>query len=121
VRSTRVWIAAAVSLVVALGGLSASARGEPDNNAVTEWNLFTASTLGAFPPAASGASPALLVNMGMIQGAVYDAVNAIEPRYRPYLAWRGALAGYNHRSAGANRSSREVTSCNVPGYVGRSL
>jgi hypothetical protein len=121
VRSTRVWIAAAVSLVVAVGGLSASARGEPAGNPVTEWNLFAASTLGAFPAAASGASPALLINIGMTQGAVYDAVNASPVRMLASRAWRGALAGYNHRSAGANRSSREVTSCNVPGYVGRSL
>ena len=84
-KPSRIWIAAAVSLVVALGSLSASARGEPNGNAVSEWNLIAASTLGAFPGPAGGASPALLINMGMTQGAVYDAVNAIEPRYRPYL------------------------------------
>jgi hypothetical protein len=52
---------------------------------VTDWNQIALTTLMAFPPPASGAPPALQVNLGMVQGAVYDAINAIEPRHRPYL------------------------------------
>ena len=43
----------------------------------------------------SGAPPAFAINMGMVQGAVYDAVNAIGPEhYRSYLLERrtGAMA-----------------------------
>jgi hypothetical protein len=54
-------------------------------NAVTDWNNIAVSTLVAFPPLAGGAPPALQINMAMTQGAVYDAVNAIEPRHQPYL------------------------------------
>ena len=54
-------------------------------NEVTNWNRIAADTLVAFPPPAGGAAPALQINMGMTQGAVYDAVNSIEPRHRPYL------------------------------------
>ena len=54
-------------------------------NAVTNWNRIAVTTLVAFPPPAGGAPPALQVNMAMVQGAVYDAINAIEPRHRPYL------------------------------------
>jgi hypothetical protein len=54
-------------------------------NEVTNWNQIATNTLVAFPPAAGGAPTALQVNMGMTQGAVYDAINAIEPRHRPYL------------------------------------
>jgi hypothetical protein len=54
-------------------------------NAVTDWNLIASNTLVAFPAAAGGAPSALQVNMAMPQGAVYDAVNAIEPRHQPYL------------------------------------
>jgi hypothetical protein len=54
-------------------------------NEVTRWNRIAADTLLAFPLAAGGAPPALQINMGMTQGAVYDAVNAIEPRHQPYL------------------------------------
>ncbi|MDP9302058.1 MAG: vanadium-dependent haloperoxidase, partial [Actinomycetota bacterium] len=84
--------AAALALVVVLGALApiatvgvhaASAAAQP--NEVTNWNRIAADTLVAFPPPAGGAAPALQVNMGMTQGAVYDAVNAIEPRHQPYL------------------------------------
>jgi hypothetical protein len=54
-------------------------------NAVTDWNQIASDTLVAFPGPAGGAPSALQLNMGMTQGAVYDALNAIEPRYRPYL------------------------------------
>src|SRR5262245_32040629 len=53
-------------------------------NEVINWNRIAADTLVAFPLAAGGAPPALQINMGMTQGAVYDAVNAIEPTYQPY-------------------------------------
>jgi hypothetical protein len=54
-------------------------------NEVTHWNDIAMSTLLAFPPLAGGAPPAQQINMAMTQGAVYDAVNAIEPRHQPYL------------------------------------
>ena len=39
-----------------------------------------------FPGPNGGAPPAFQINMGMVQGAVYDAVNAIGPKqHRPYL------------------------------------
>jgi hypothetical protein len=58
-------------------------------NEVPHWNRIATDTLVAFPAPAGGAAPALQINMGMTQGAVYDAVNAIEPmHYRPYLLKR---------------------------------
>src|SRR6266508_6652428 len=85
-RSMRVLIAAAVTLVVVLGGLAAPARGQAAGNAVTEWNLIAVNTLLGLPGPAGGAPPASQINMGMTQGAVYDAVNAIGPiHHRPYL------------------------------------
>jgi hypothetical protein len=54
-------------------------------NEVTHWNQIATDTLVLFPLPAGGAAPALQINMGMTQGAVYDALNAIEPRYQPYL------------------------------------
>jgi hypothetical protein len=54
-------------------------------NEVTNWNQIATERLAAFPAPAGGAAPALQINMGMTQGAVYDAVNAIEPRHQPYL------------------------------------
>ncbi|MDQ3810903.1 MAG: vanadium-dependent haloperoxidase, partial [Chloroflexota bacterium] len=78
--------ATVVSLVLALSGVSAAAHAQSAGNAVTEWNLIAMNTLVPFPPPAGGAPPAIQVHMGMVQGAVYDAVNATEPRRRqPYL------------------------------------
>jgi hypothetical protein len=54
-------------------------------NAVIDWNNIAVSTLLAFPPLAGGAPPAQQISMAMTQGAVYDVVNAIEPRHQPYL------------------------------------
>ena len=52
---------------------------------VTNWNWIATNTLVTFPGPAGGAPPALQIDMATTQGAVYDAVNAIERRYRPYL------------------------------------
>jgi hypothetical protein len=92
-RRRFVWLAAvsAVALVGALGviGASAAPPAEADGTVVTQWNLIAASTLGGLPMPAGGAAPASQINMGMVQGAVYDAVNAITPKhFRPYLLER---------------------------------
>jgi hypothetical protein len=88
-KSIRVSIAVAVALVVVLSGLSAPASGDPAGNAVTHWNMIAVNTLLALPLPAGGAPPASQIHMGMTQGAVYDAVNAIGPRdHRPYLLKR---------------------------------
>src|SRR6266404_7036339 len=94
-RRRLVWfVAVAVgALVGALGVLSASAAppAETDATAVTQWNLIAVSTITGvpgpgLPGPAGGAPPASQVNMGMVEGAVYDAVNAITPKHhRPYL------------------------------------
>lgn len=50
------------------------------------WNQIAVTTLIGLPGPAGGAPPAAAVHVGMVQGAVFDAVNAIAHRqYRPYL------------------------------------
>jgi hypothetical protein len=73
-------VLAALAAIVALAAPAAAQASE-----VTNWNQIATNTLVAFPGPGGGAPPALQINMAMIQGAVYDAVNAIEPRRRPYL------------------------------------
>ena len=94
-RRRSVWfIAVAVgALLGTLGivGASAAPPATADATAVMQWNLIAVSTLTGFPGPglpgpAGGAPPASAINMGMVQGAVYDAVNAITPKHhRPYL------------------------------------
>jgi hypothetical protein len=87
-RNIRLATIAFVALVGVLGALGASAAppAESDASAVTQWNLIAVTTLTGLPGPAGGAPPASQINMGMVQGAVYDAVNAITPKHhRPYL------------------------------------
>jgi hypothetical protein len=118
-KSSRIWIAAVVSLVAVLGGLSASARGEPAGkgvgptaagNAVTEWNQVATDTLVQFPGPAGGAPSALQLNMGMTQGAVYDALNAITPKHhRPYLLKRRFSSKASKEAAAATAAYRVLS------------
>jgi hypothetical protein len=95
-RSVLFMAVAVGALVWALGVLGASAAppATADATAVTQWNLIAVSTTTGvpgpgIPGPAGGAPPASQINMGMVQGAVYDAVNAITPKHaRPYLLKR---------------------------------
>ncbi len=70
-------------------GTSAARPVRADATAVTHWNEVAVNTLAAIPGPNGGAPPALQINVGMVQGAVYDAVNAIGPsQHRPYLLKR---------------------------------
>ena len=70
-------------LTLALVGAALVVPGVARANEVTNWNELATSTLVQFPPAGGGFATALQVNLGMVQGAVYDAVNAIDRRHRP--------------------------------------
>lgn len=104
-----------------LANMAMPARAEPvdvvlgspagtSTNAVTHWNRIAVATLVAFPPAASGAPPALQINLGMVQGAVYDAINAIEPRHLPYLLDTRFAPSASKEAAGATAAYRVLTS-----------
>jgi hypothetical protein len=105
-------VAVAVVVLTALGvsGASAAPPVEADASAVTHWNQIATSTLVAFPPAAGGAANALQINLGMVQGAVYDAVNAITPKHhRPYLLNRRFSASASGEAAVATAAYRVLT------------
>ena len=79
---------AVATLLGAIGAISVSAAPPTGTDAteVSHWNQVAATTLIAIPGPNGGAPPAFQINMGMVQGAVYDAVNAIGPKqYQPYL------------------------------------
>jgi hypothetical protein len=83
------------ALLAGLGAVGASAAppAEADASEVAHWNQLAATTLAVVPAPDGGAPPAFQINMGMVQGAVYDAVNAIGPReHEPYLLTKRASA-----------------------------
>ena len=86
-----------VAVGALLGGLGvfsvSAAPPATDASEVSHWNQVAATTLVAFPGPNGGAPPAFQINMGMVQGAVYDAVNAIgKKQHQPYLLKKRAGA-----------------------------
>jgi hypothetical protein len=122
-RSHRRAIAAIVALA-AMGALGVVGLAAPPASTqpteVLKWNRIAISTLlqpplGTLPAPAGGAPSAGQISLAMTQGAVYDAVNAIEPKhYRPYLLQRrfGATSSEN---AAVATAAYEVLSSIVQG------
>ena len=54
---------------------------------ISEWNAFAQAQTIPIRPTAHGQSR----GMAMVEGAVYDAVNALDPEYRPYVLDLDAL------------------------------
>jgi hypothetical protein len=76
-RNLRIAAAATAAVAVALAA-PALARAD----AVTDWNVIASNAIFA-PPAPTAHASTL--SFAMVQGAVYDAVNAIDGGYQPYL------------------------------------
>jgi hypothetical protein len=99
-----------VLVPVAGAGASSSARPAASADSVYAWNLIAVNTLNGLPPAAGGAAPAAQVEMGMVEGAVYDAVNAITPKhYRSYLLTRRFSAAASVDAAVATAAYEVLT------------
>jgi hypothetical protein len=73
-RADRMLWLATLAAVAAL-----AAPGVAQANEVTKWNEIAQNTILAQPPITS-APPASVTFIAMVQGAVYDAVNAIDQR-----------------------------------------
>jgi hypothetical protein len=118
-RVARLW---AISLIVALAapaGAAPTLGAAESPNEVTNWNRIAVEVLGAFPGPAGGAPPASQVNMGMTQGAVYDAVNAITGTHVPYLLGETFAPGASKNAAAATAAHRMLshTITTVPGSI----
>jgi hypothetical protein len=108
-RALLLLAAAAAIVAFAIPGANAqlSAAGP---NEVTKWNQIATSTLVLIPGPAGGAPPALQISMGMTQGAVYDAINAITPKHhRPYLLKRRFSARASEEAAVATAAYRVLS------------
>jgi hypothetical protein len=109
---------AALAVVVALAAPAAggalAAPAVVQVNEVTRWNQIAVQTLVLAPPVglpgpAGGAPSASQINMGMTQGAVYDAVNSIEPRRQPYLLQTRFEPTASKEAAAATAAYRVLT------------
>ena len=88
-KRSAAFIPVAVAAVLGSLGVFSVSAARPvatDASEVIHWNQVAATTLAAIPAPNGGAASSHQVNLGIVQGAVYDAVNAIGPlRHRPYL------------------------------------
>ena len=103
-RSMLVMLVMLVTLGVAppvlTAGPASSAAPEASTDAVLAWNVIAVDTLTGMPGPAGGAPPASVGHVAMVQGAVYDAVNATEPKHhRPYLMKRRFAATASKEAA----------------------
>lgn len=88
------------SLSIIMLGLSTSAMAD----AVTDWNQRTLMYAG--PPLGGRPGPTFVLDVAVVQLAVYDAVQAIEGDYQPYC---GSIAGASGSTAAATaRAARDV-------------
>lgn len=101
---------AAAALAVAAPATELDMASVASSNAVIDWNRVAVATLVALPGPAGGAPPASQLNLAMTQGAVYDALNAIEPKhYRSYLLKRRFAASASKDAAVATAAYRVLT------------
>jgi hypothetical protein len=83
---------------------------------VTEWDLHASNAL--FNPPAPNVAQAPnvgVLHMAMVQGAVYDAVNAIDRQYSPYLYFSNRVLPRASKDAAAATAAYRVLVSIVPG------
>ena len=98
-----------LTAVLATAVLAAPALARADT--VTQWNEIATNTLVGLPGPAGGAPPASQIHMAMTQGAVYDALNATEPKHhRPYLLKRRFSARASKEAAVATAAYKVLSS-----------
>src|SRR6266705_5353138 len=88
-------------IVLALGALTSPRVARAD--AVTDWNLIASTaivTTAAQPP------PVSALSFAMVQGAVYDAVNAIDRGHQPYLVQPASNPTDSQEAAAATAAFR---------------
>src|SRR5262245_66674807 len=91
-----------VAAALALGGTSATAQAQSTGNAVTEWSAIAATSTAGQP---AHVQP---LSLAMVQGAVYDAVNAIDGGHEPYLAAPAADPSDSKPAAAATAAYRTL-------------
>jgi hypothetical protein len=105
IRSWRILASSSVLVVASAAAVPAglTAAGE-SSAAVLDWNVNATTaivTVAKQPPAAA------ILSYAMVEGAVYDAVNAIDGGHQPYLA-APAANGSESKSAAAAEAAHDV-------------
>ena len=115
--TARRWLARFTALVLVVGASlipGASVAGAGPTNMVTVWNENAIAVIGAptatTPPVQPGLGqgpPVAALHLGMVHGAIYDAVNAIDRKHTPYLPGLSA-PGTASKAAAVAQAAHDV-------------
>jgi hypothetical protein len=94
--------------VVALAGFILPATSRADT--ITQWNQIASNELVSV----AGQGAVANVHLAMMHGAMYDAVNAIDRRYEPYLYAQRARRWYSQDAAAATAAYRVLLDSSPP-------
>jgi hypothetical protein len=97
-----------LAVLAALSTLLLAAPARADT--VTDWNQIGATALTRD----AGQGAVAIAHMAMIHGAVYDAVNAIDGRYEPYLVAPPSEPWYSQDAAAATAAYRVLVDSRPP-------
>ena len=98
---------AVLRIMVALLAAAIITPSQLSADAVTDWNAIASTTIvvnAGQPP------PVSVLSFAMVQGAVYDAVNAIDRGHRPYLSQPNANQSDSKAAAAATAAFRVLAS-----------
>ena len=94
---------AVLSLIGVIGLVPAAAVAAEPTNMVLVWNenavLVTSQPPTNTPPGLGQGPPLSALHVAMVQGAIYDAVNAIDGRHEPYLPGLSAPSSASQAAA----------------------
>ena len=109
------WVAVVLLVLIGALGLAAAsptARADSPATAVLDWNKHALDALanapGAATPGAGQTPPVTSLHLAMVQGAVYDAVNAIDGSHEPYLEGLPAAPDSASEAAAAATAARDA-------------
>src|SRR6476469_3170154 len=98
-----------VRILAAFAALTTAAAAQvAPADEVTDWNAAAVAAMPAASP------PAMARVLAAMHGAMHDAVNAVEPRYEPYLYSERAAAGASKEAAVA-AAAHDVLAAMLPG------
>jgi hypothetical protein len=103
--------------LIALTLVALASPGVARADAVTDWNLIASNAIVAPPPAGAGQPPPVsALSFAMVQGAVYDAVNAIDRGHQPYLVQPPSIPTDSKEAATATAAFRVLVGfADLPG------
>lgn len=116
------WVVTAALLTTTLAG---PVSADPAPSTVRDWNRHAATALMSPPTAAvpgAAQSPTVaILHLAMVQGAVYDAVNAIAGGYEPYLGGLSSAPSTASQDAAAATAAHHVLVGLVPSLPAATL